>query len=148
MAGLPPVVNDDIFAMILKRIERGDIVNYICDEPGMPGKSALYHWKNKTAENQQAWDDAMDARDDLMMERARKTLRMKGLDEGGETTGDVIRDKAIAHFDLQIVERRNKARWGASTTVRAEVSGSLRVQTEHEMTDAQLAAIIAGHASG
>ena len=125
MAG-KPTYPDSVYEAILSRLADGEILVNICREKGQPCRDAVYEWKDKTPERKAAFNAARDDGDDRIIERARLTLRGKGVSEGGESTGDVVRDKAIAHFDLDIVQRRNKPRW--SMQIQQHHSGNMTLE--------------------
>lgn len=117
--------DEDLFAEILRRVAAGEWIKPICASVGI-GKRTFYDWLDANPELVPRYVEACNDREDSIVEAARKTLRGKTEDQGGESTGDVQRDKAIAEFDLKILGKWNSKRWGD------KVEHSGKVTLSHE----------------
>lgn len=133
----PTLYTPALWASLLEHIEAGGTMQEWCKaEPGRPKPRTVREWAEKNKALQAELDAAFDDCHDVRIERARKTLRGKSAEQGGESTGDVIRDKAIAYYDLQIAERVN-ARYSSrlamthkgSVSLEQLVTGSLKPES-------------------
>lgn len=70
---------------------------------------------------------AREAGYDAIAERIGLTLRGKTKEDGGESTGDVQRDKAIAEYDLKLLAKWDPRRYGDKIEVGSKVEGKLEV---------------------
>lgn len=140
--GRPTLFTTELWESLLEWLEDGRAETDWCKaEPGRPKPCTIRAWVAKDADLKSAYDAAFDVGCDAIAERSRKTLRGKTEEAGGESTGDVIRDKAIAYHDLQLLDRWN-ARYRQG--VKIEHSGHLRARSAAELSDDELASIAAG----
>ncbi len=98
----------ELGAEIAKRLSEGEPLTVICRDAHMPCDDTVRNWAEK---DEQFGRDIARAREtgfDAIAWRARQTLRGKGPEEGGESTADVQRDKAIAEFDLKLLAKWSK----------------------------------------
>lgn len=102
---MPTKRTPELVDEILMRLACGEPLAQICRDPHMPDRRTFNRW---VEEDEALKADKQDARDDghdEIAQRARMTLRGHGPDKGGESTGDVQRDKAIAEFDLKLLSK-------------------------------------------
>jgi hypothetical protein len=112
MAGRPSKRTPAIVDEIVRRLSDGEPLAVICRDAHMPDRTTVYDW--------QAGDDALSRRIacaredgfDAIALRARQTIRGKLEVEGGESTGDVQRDKAIVETDLKLLAKWDPRRYG------------------------------------
>lgn len=97
---------------ICERLSRGEPLQHICRDEHMPAARTITDWKKAHPDFAEAFGRARDDGYDAIAHRARQTLRGKGEADGGESTGDVQRDKAIADFDLKLLAKWDPRRYG------------------------------------
>lgn len=122
----PSLYTPEVAEAILSRIAEGEPLNWICRDPGMPKPRTVRDWKKQKPEFEEAYGDARDAGFDVIAHRARQTIRGKQQAEGGESTGDVVRDKAIAEFDLKLLAKWDPRRYGDRVSM--EHSGHMTLE--------------------
>ena len=106
-----PTFTEAKWNLIMGRLSGGELLFEILADEGMPARRTFYDWKDGSDERRQQFHQACLDGEDAIVQRGRRTLRGKGPDQGGESTGDIKRDKEIVRFDLDILARRNKPRW-------------------------------------
>jgi hypothetical protein len=90
----------------------------------MPAHETVYVWARENEETASRIALARKLGGDAIAQRARLTLRGKGPEAGGESTGDVIRDKAIAEYDLKLLARWFPKEYGENVQLRhADANG-------------------------
>lgn len=102
----------EVAQTICERLSVGDPLAEICRTKGMPAVRTVSDWKREHADFAADFARAREDGFDAIAQRARKTLRGKVEAEGGESTGDVQRDKAIADFDLKLLAKWHPKRYG------------------------------------
>ena len=98
--------------LICAQLSEGVPLRVICRQPGMPSVGQVHAWKRADPEIAEPITRAREEGYEAIVERARQTLRGKGPEEGGESTGDVQRDKEIANFDLKLLAKWSPGVWG------------------------------------
>lgn len=110
---------------ILKRLSDGEPLAQICREEGMPSQDTVREWARADDAIAKQYELARLDGAEAIAQRARMTLRGKGPDAGGESTGDTFRDKAIAEFDLKLLAKWHPKDWG--DRLQQEHSGTVAV---------------------
>ncbi len=110
--GRPSKRTDAIVQEVITRLSKGEPLAVICRDDHIPHDSTVRDWANSDAALSLAIADARVTGFDTIAHRARMTLRGKTEDLGGESTGDVQRDKAIAEFDLKLLAKWDPKRYG------------------------------------
>lgn len=110
--GRPSLYTPELAEEIVERLSNGEPLAVICRDAHMPSDDTVRNWAASNEELSRAIAHAREVGGDVIAWRARQTLRGKGPDEGGESTGDVQRDKAIAEFDLKLLAKWNPKRYG------------------------------------
>lgn len=126
----PTLYTPEVAKTILERIANGEPLNWICRDEGMPNPRTVRDWKNQKPDFKQAYADARDVGFDVIAHRARLTMRGKKEEDGGESTGDVVRDKAIAEFDLKLL-----AKWDPRYAERMQHDHRGRISLEQLVAD-------------
>jgi hypothetical protein len=116
---------DEWVPKICTRLADGDPLAVICREMGIPRRT-VNQWRQDDAEIDTLFLEARDDGHDMISYRSRKTIRGKGPEEGGESTGDVVRDKAIVEHDLKLLAKWDPRRYGDKQQV--ELSGGIDVK--------------------
>ena len=110
--GRPSAYTPELAEEILLRLSNGEPLAVICRDDHMPCADTVREWGRKDAEFSLAYARARATGFDTIAWRARQTLRGKTAEAGGESTGDVQRDKAIADFDLKLLSKWDPKRYG------------------------------------
>lgn len=100
--------NETIAAEICARIASGETLSDICrdaDRPEMPAYSTVGDWRRQRPDFEAAYQKARDVGHDAMAERTRRTARGLGPDQGGDSTGDVARDKLIIDQENKLLSK-------------------------------------------
>lgn len=105
---------------IVERLTNGELLEDICRDEHMPAARTVGDWRAKYPQFSTDIAHAREAGWDAIAARSRRTLRGKGPEEGGDSTGDVIRDKAIAEHDLKLLSKWDNTRYGDRSTVSHE----------------------------
>lgn len=130
--GRPSEFSDEIATAIVERLSVGEPLAVICREDGMPCDDTVRNWAKADEALNRAIADARVRGYDVIALRARRTLR--GLNEpdnpmGGESTGDVQRDKAIADFDLKLLSKWDPKRFGDKVALVGGGDGDAPIKT-------------------
>lgn len=110
--GRPSLYTADLAEEILLRLSTGEPLAVICRDAHMPCDDTVRDWGKRNEEFSRAYARARASGFDVIAWRARQTLRGKTEEHGGESTGDVQRDKAIADFDLKLLAKWDPKRYG------------------------------------
>jgi len=97
-------------------LSKGIPLTVICSPDEMPGIRTVYDWMEKDRELSADIARARDMGFDAIAMRIRETAR-----EGGDSTGDVQRDKLIIETDLKLLAKWDPKRYGDKIT--QEISG-------------------------
>lgn len=113
-AGRPSTYNEEIGEEICSRLEKGEPLASICRDEHMPAYRTVFDWQKATGHKafSAAIACAREAGHDTIALRARLTIRGKTEEEGGESSGDVQRDKAIVDTDLKLLAKWDPRRYG------------------------------------
>lgn len=106
--GRASLYTDELADEIVRRMSTGEPLAVICRDEHMPDRTVVYDWERTRPELSQRIAHAREDGFDAIAMRARLTIRGKGLDEGGESTDDVQRDKAIVDTDLKLLAKWSK----------------------------------------
>lgn len=107
-----------IAAHILGRVAEGVTLASICRDPTMPGIHSVTQWLASDEAFAASYARAKAMGLDAIAERARQTLRGKTTEEGGDSTNDIIRDKAIADLDMKLLGKWDPKRYGDAVQLR------------------------------
>lgn len=108
------------------RLEGEDLVPRTGEH--FPHRSTVHNWKNADPLRLKQFEDAKDDGYDSIAARGRHTARGKTVDKGGDSTGDVQRDKLIIETDHKLLRCWDPKRYGdkmdlnVDATVRGSVS--------------------------
>jgi hypothetical protein len=116
--GRPSSFTADILQEICDRLSEGEPLACICRDEDMPAARTVRSWMEGDTECVPAEEvSAAIARariigHDAIAARTRQTARGKTADEGGDSTGDVQRDKLIIETDLKLLAKWDPKRYG------------------------------------
>jgi hypothetical protein len=105
---------------ICERLSEGEMLEDICRDPHMPAVRTVSSWRKLFPPFDADIARAREAGWDAIAARSRRTLRGMGPEEGGDSTGDVVRDKAIADHDLKLLSKWDHTRYGDRSTLTHE----------------------------
>ena len=101
----------EIEQKIIKGISHGTPLAVLCRELGV-GRRTVYDWRDADPEFAAHIARARESGYDAIASRTRMTARGKGEEEGGDSTGDVQRDKLIIETDLKLLAKWDPKRYG------------------------------------
>ncbi len=110
--GRPSLYTEELAEEICDRLSSGETLADICRSPHMPAVSTVYDWKRAYPEFSVGFGRARDAGYDEIAARTRRTARGVVDDDGGDSTGDVARDKLIIDLDLKLLAKWDPRRYG------------------------------------
>ncbi len=111
-AGRPTDYTDAKAQEIVARLAEGEPLAVICRDDGMPKVRTVSDWRKAHATFSADFARARDAGFDAIAQRARLTARGKTETEGGDSSGDVQRDKLIIDTDLKLLAKWAPKRYG------------------------------------
>lgn len=123
---------DAIVEAICEGLARGVPLEEICRRDGMPSARSVHDWKRAEPDIAAPIAYAREVGADAIAQRLRLTARGKGPEEGGDSTGDVARDKLICDTDLKLLAKWFPATYGdrvALTNARGDGDARLEVTT-------------------
>lgn len=97
---------------VVEWISAGKPLMGYCRQPGKPGQSTVHDWRKAHPDFDERYLKAKDEGYDEIANRTRMTARGKGEDDGGDSTGDVQRDKLIIDTDLKLLAKWDPRRYG------------------------------------
>lgn len=116
--GRPSKYTDGIAAEIVARLSSGEALAVICRDDHMPTDRAIRDWAESRTDLSSAIAHAREAGHDAIASKLRLTARGKTPEQGGDSTGDVARDKLIIETDLKLLAKWNPKRYGDNMQVR------------------------------
>ncbi len=108
----PTTYSPEIVEQITARLSTGETMEDICRSEGMPSSRAVRNWIAEREDVASAIAHARAVGFDAIAARTRHTARGKGVEEGGDSTGDVQRDKLIIWTDMQLLAKWDPRRYG------------------------------------
>ena len=128
--GRPSRYSKAIITKICGQLADGIPLEEICRQPNMPDAQTIYGWSSTKRRPASVPDsvrqDIARARDlgfDAIANRLRLTARASA---GGESTGDILRDKLIIETDLKLLAKWS-TRYGDKTTIAGDPNNPVRV---------------------
>jgi hypothetical protein len=109
--GRPSKKSSEVVAEIGRRLGQGEPLTAICVDLGVCDDT-VRNWMEGDEEVSRAIARAREEGEQALAFRARQTARGKGPDAGGDSTGDVQRDKLIIDTDMKLLAKFNPRRWG------------------------------------
>lgn len=136
---------DELAKEIVERLSAGEPLEAICSAEHMPASRTVSDWRAARPAFDADFLAARDAGFDAIAARLRNTARGKRSDDGGDSTGDVQRDKLIIDTDLKLLSKWDPRRYGDK--VHLEHSGRVDRLSDDEL-DARLRQLMDGEADG
>lgn len=121
---------------VLSRLSSGEPLTVICRDVGIH-YTTWREWCRADEALDIAHAHARDVGYDAIATRTRQTARGKDEAQGGESSGDVQRDKLIIDTDLKLLAKWDPRRYGEKT--QTEISGPNGGPIQHaDLTDEEL----------
>lgn len=139
--GQPSKFTDALATEITDRLSKGETLTDICLDAHMPAVRTVSHWKEADAAFLADFTRAREAGHDAIASRMRQTARGKGADVGGDSAGDVQRDRLIIETDLKLLAKWDK-RYADRTVLAGDPDAPLLAVPDDQL-DARLAALMA-----
>lgn len=130
----------EVVEKICKGLIAGKPMALLCREIGVPVRT-VNQWRQDDADIANELDEAFDAGIDGIAWRMRMTARGKKAKQGGDSTGDVDRDRLILNTDEKLLQN-----WSTRYSRRVTVAGDAKnplLPPPTQLTEAQLLAIAA-----
>ena len=121
---------DTVVEVICEGLSRGVPLEELCRGEGMPAARTVHDWKRADADIAAPIARAREIGADAIAQRLRLTARGFGPAQGGESTGDVARDKLICDTDLKLLAKWFPASYGdrvALTNARGDGDATLQL---------------------
>lgn len=121
--------NEKDAAEIVARLSKGEPMTHICAEDWLPTDRTVRNW---ITANEAFASDIACAREsghDAIAHRTRLTARGKTEEEGGDSSGDVQRDKLIIDTDLKLLAKWDPKRYGDKLAHVGGSDGDAPIQT-------------------
>lgn len=110
--GRPTLYNEETAALILAKLGEGTPLEEICRADDLPAARTVSDWKKAHASFSADFARARQIGFDAIAYRARQTARGKTEADGGDSSGDVQRDKLIIDTDLKLLAKWDPKRYG------------------------------------
>lgn len=94
-----------------QRLGHGEPLTHICRDLGICDDT-VRNWMEKDEEAARVIARAREEGEQAIAFRLRQTARGKGPEAGGDSTGDVQRDKLVIDTDLKLLAKWNPKKWG------------------------------------
>jgi hypothetical protein len=130
MAGRPTKYTDKLASEIVERLSTGEPLAQICRDDHMPDRTTVYDWGKANQAFSQRIARARDEGFDAIANRARLTARGKANTDGGDSTGDVQRDKLIIETDLKLLAKWAPKQYGDKVALTGGSEGDPPIKTE------------------
>lgn len=111
---------DALVPKICAHLAQGEPMEPFLQQLGL-SRRTVNQWREDDPEIAKQFDEARDAGYDAIARRTRSTARGKSVEQGGDSTGDVQRDKLIIDTDLKLLAKWDPRRYGDK--VQQEISG-------------------------
>lgn len=126
---------------VLSRIEDGEPLREICRQIDI-SYGAWYDWVEVDEALASRFRRARLIGGHAIADRSRRTLRGFGPDQGGDSTGETLRDKAIAEHDLKLLARWFPKDYGERTTTELTGANGGPVDITDTAAAAKIAALL------
>lgn len=128
---------------IIGRLSKGEPLAVICRDNHLVCDDTVRNWADADEEFAKRYARARRAGFDAIALRARLTMRGKTEAEGGESTADVHRDKAIVDLDLKLLSKWDPKRYGDAVQVKhADADGGKLPEINETDAAARIAALL------
>lgn len=132
--------NQELADEIIERLSSGVPLAEICRGDHMPDRRTVGNWRQADEEFNKRFLQARDEGFDAIAERTRQTARGKGDEDGGDSSGDVQRDKLIIDTDLKLLAKWDPRRYGERLQLANDPENPIAGLTD-EQIDARIRAL-------
>lgn len=132
--GRPSKFTQEIADELCLRVGAGETLASICREAHMPAVNTVNDWRRDDETFSGAFGRARLRGFDAIAERLQHTARGKGAAEGGDSCGDVQRDKLIIDTDLKLLAKWDPRRYGDRVTHAGDPEQPLNVEVKTAAT--------------
>jgi hypothetical protein len=101
----PSTFTQAIADEIVQRLSDGEPLAHICRDEGMPAVRTVSDWRKAHSDFEGLFQDARIEGAHAIAQRARMTARGKKAKDGGDSSGDVQRDRLIVDTDLKLLSK-------------------------------------------
>lgn len=144
MAGVRKYDRDALVPVICERISAGEPLAAVCRQPGMPEITTVWDWMRTDPVIDQRITHAREACYDNIANRVRRTARGYGTELGGDSTGDVKRDRLIVDTDLKLLAKWDPRRYGEGFQLRMADADGNKLDTSPKFLEALALLKLAG----
>lgn len=130
-----------VVTAICARLATGEPMTVICRAIGVPVKT-VNDWRLHDEAIRGQFDSARDDGYDAIAHCTRATARGKKPEQGGDSTGDVQRDKLIIETDLKLLAKWDPRRYGDALKLSGDPEAPLAGLTDAQL-DERLAVLLA-----
>lgn len=125
--GRPSSYTPELHAEIIDRLSHGETLADICRDDHMPAVRTVSDWKEAHKDFSADFARAREDGEDAIAARTRQTARGKTAEQGGDSTGDVQRDKLIIDTDLKLLAKWSPKRYGEKLALSGDADSPLTV---------------------
>ena len=133
--GNPTTYTPELADEIVEWVSAGKPLMAYCRQPGKPGQSTVHDWRKAHADFGARYLEAKDAGYDEIAARTRMTARGKSEEDGGDSTGDVQRDKLIIDTDLKLLAKWDPRRYGDRLALANDPDNPIAGLTDEQLED-------------
>lgn len=142
--GRPTDFSEEMATAVCEWLSSGETLADFCRQEGTPAVRTVSDWTQAHAQFSADFARARKDGFDAIAARARRTARGDDPDKGGDSTGDVQRDKLIIDTDMKLLAKWDHKRYG--DRIQQEHSGRIEyANLSEEEIDARLEALMAKH---
>jgi len=128
---------------IVAWLSEGKPLTEFCRQKGMPTRQTVGEWRKAHADFDIRFLQARDDGYDAIAHRLRNTARGYGMEKGGDSAGDVQRDKLIVDTDLKLLAKWDPRRYGDRLQLANDPDMPFVQQMDASAIDARIAELMA-----
>jgi len=136
----------EVLPKVYEGLRKGTPLTEICREPGLPSASLVGQWESANPDVAANIALARAHGFDAIAQAVRKTARGYGPALGGDSTGDVKRDRLIVDTDLKLLAKWDPRRYGEGFQLRMADADGNKIETSPKFLEALAVLRLAGGA--
>lgn len=140
--GRPSLYTPELAQEVVDGLSDGIPLTVICRRDHMPDDDTIRSWAKEREDLSRAIARARLTGHDAIAWRSRLTARGKGPEEGGDSTGDVQRDKLIIEQDNKLLAKWDPKRYGEKLDLSSSDGSMSPVQLTAEQMENRLAELM------
>lgn len=145
--GRPSTYTQKLADEFIERLSAGEPKEAICRDEHMPSSRTITNWRSAHPVFGERFLQARDDGHDAIANRMRETARGRTAESGGDSTGDVQRDKLIIDTDFKLLSKWDPRRYGDSMTLKGDKDNPLSGASD-EQIQARIAELLAKQQGG